>query len=208
MTGSRDRILHLLKTKGPQAASELARRLEITAVGARQHLAALQEDGLVDFEEEARGVGRPARLWRLTPAAEANFPDSHGELAVGMLEAMRRAFGDDGLAQLVRERTKAQIRAYKKRLPDAEKPLSKRISALAALRREEGYMAEWSREKGGYLLVENHCPICAAARFCQGLCAGELELFRAVLGRGVSIERTEHILEGARRCSYRITSRR
>ena len=57
---------------------------------------------------------------------------------------------------------------------------------------------------GSFLLSENHCPICVAARACQGLCRSELALFRAVLGPGVEVERSEHILAGARRCAYRI----
>jgi predicted ArsR family transcriptional regulator len=53
-------------------------------------------------------------------------------------------------------------------------------------------------------LVENHCPICAAARACHGICSGEPELFQAALGDGVRIQRTEHQLAGARRCTYEI----
>jgi predicted ArsR family transcriptional regulator len=64
-----------------------------------------------------------------------------------------------------------------------------------------------SKDRGGFLLVENHCPICAAARVCQGFCRSELELFREVLGPGVEVERTEHVLAGGRRCAYRVTSR-
>ena len=60
---------------------------------------------------------------------------------------------------------------------------------------------------GGYLLSENHCPICVAAKACQGLCRSELALFRAALGPGVEVERQEHILAGARRCAYRIRPR-
>ncbi|MDQ3753204.1 MAG: MarR family transcriptional regulator, partial [Acidobacteriota bacterium] len=71
---------------------------------------------------------------------------------------------------------------------------------------EEGYMAEVKSEDGGsYLLVENHCPICAAANACQGFCATELDLFRSVLGPGVEVERVEHIVSGDRRCAYRVT---
>jgi predicted ArsR family transcriptional regulator len=58
---------------------------------------------------------------------------------------------------------------------------------------------------GSFLLIENHCPICAAATACTGLCARELEVFQRVLGQ-VTIERTEHILAGARRCVYRVYS--
>jgi predicted ArsR family transcriptional regulator len=174
----------------------------MTAVAARQHLEPLEAEGLVAYEERRRGVGRPAREWRLTAKASALFPDSHGELAVAMLDAMRQAFGDGGIERLVALRTKAQIRAYRARV-SPRAPLDRKVAALAAIRREEGYMAEWSRDGKGFLLVENHCPICAAARTCQGLCAGEVELFRTVLGAGV--ERTEHILAGARRCTYRIS---
>ncbi len=59
--------------------------------------------------------------------------------------------------------------------------------------------------RGGFLFIENHCPICAAATACQGFCTTELNLFRAVLGRDVSVERTEHIVSGDRRCVYRIS---
>lgn len=204
MTSTRDRILHLLKSRGPQTAAALARRCGVTSVAVRAQLERLAADDLAEFTEEPRGVGRPARLWRLTEQARGLFPDSHGELAVGMLAALRAAFGEDGLQRLIAERTRVQAAAYRKRVPAAE-TLERRVAALAALRREEGYMAEWARERdGALLLVENHCPICAAAEACQGLCAGELDLFRRVLGRGVSVERTEHLLDGSRRCVYRI----
>lgn len=59
-------------------------------------------------------------------------------------------------------------------------------------------------EDGAFLLIESHCPICAAARSCQGLCRSELAVCRAVLGSDVRVERSEHVLAGARRCAYRI----
>ena len=90
-------------------------------------------------------------------------------------------------------------------MPAASAPLSEKVAALAAIRREEGYMAEWSRLANGTLrLVENHCPICAAAETCVGLCDGEMALFQRVLGPRVTIERTEYLLDGDRRCTYEI----
>src|ERR687894_189355 len=68
----------------------------------------------------------------------------------------------------------------------------------------EGLVA--AEEEGeGFLLVENHCPICAAANACQGFCSTELDLFRTVLGTGVEVELVEHIVSGDRRCAYRVT---
>ncbi len=205
---SRERILHLLKTKGPQTAAQLAKRLKVTPMAVRQHLYALTDAELTAYADERRKVGRPARVWRVTDAAAGHFPDSHGELAVGMLAALKAAFGKRGMDRLIAERTRAQVTAYSARIPKRA-ALGKRVAALAAIRREEGYMAEWSRDGDrGFLLLENNCPICAAAAACQGLCAGELELFQTVLGPNVTVDRTEYILTGDRRCAYRITPRR
>ena len=109
--------------------------------------------------------------------------------------------------QLLRERLRRQIHEYRARMRSAGTSIAKRAQALAEIRREQGYMAECTRmPDGSMLLAENHCPICAAASICQGLCREELSLFRAVLGDKARVERTDHILAGARRCAYRITA--
>jgi len=84
--------------------------------------------------------------------------------------------------------------------------LGERVARLADLRSAEGYMADWEPDgEGGYVLSENHCPICAAATACQNFCRAELAVFRDVLGPGATVERTDHIVMGARRCAYRIS---
>ncbi|MBD2034478.1 hypothetical protein H6F76_05445 [Leptolyngbya sp. FACHB-321] len=66
-------------------------------------------------------------------------------------------------------------------------------------------MAEvMAQTDGTFFLAEKHCPICAVATACIGLCQMELEIFQAVLGEDVTIERIEHILMGDRRCVYRV----
>ena len=205
---ARDGVLFQLKMRGEQTAAQLAKKLGVTPMAVRQHLGALEEEALVSYRDERRRVGRPARVWRLTERAAQRFPDSHAELTVDLLDSMRQVFGEEGTLQLIRARTRRQLRDYRDRLPGRDAPVQRRVAALARLRRDEGYMAEWSRERdGSFLLVENHCPICAAASACQGLCSEELGLFRRVLGRDVTVERSEHILRGARRCAYRIAAR-
>jgi predicted ArsR family transcriptional regulator len=207
MPNARERVLYQLKSRGPRSAAEIASPLGVTAVAVRQQLAALEAEGLVCSSDERRKVGRPTRIWRLTDAAQSRFPDTHGELTVDLLDAVRQTFGDDGLDRLVGARTRRQLESYRARMPGPRAPLEKRVAALAEIRRGEGYMAEWRRAGDGFLLVENHCPICAAARACQGLCRSELELFEAVLGPGAAVERTDWALAGARRCAYRVVPR-
>jgi iron-sulfur cluster biosynthesis transcriptional regulator SufR len=203
---SQEQILYLLKTKGPLTAQALADRLQITAMGVRQHLKRLSEDGLVAHHDERSGVGRPARHWSLTTRGNDRFPDSHSDLTVSLLESVRKVFGAKGMDKLIEARTREQAKLYREQI-DGRRSIEHRLTALAEQRSTEGYMAEWHKAKdGSYMLVENHCPVCAAARFCQGLCRSELDVFQEVLGKDVVIERTDHLLAGARRCAYRITS--
>ncbi len=205
-TGTRQAILDLLKLEGPSEAARLADNQGLSTMAVRQHLYALQDEGFVEYHESPRPVGRPAKLWSLTQAAERFFPDAHAELTAGLLGAMQSAFGEDGLRKLIAERTAQQIRTYAEKV-DAESDLQGKLWALAALREQEGYMALVQDDvdgDGDYLLIENHCPICVAARACSGLCDGELTVFRAVLGPHADVERTDHLLAGARRCAYRV----
>jgi predicted ArsR family transcriptional regulator len=202
-----DRILYWLKSKGPQTAAQLAKRLVVTPMAVRQHLYRFGRDGLVEFADQRRPVGRPVRVWRLTERAAGRFPESHAELTLEMIAAVRATFGEEGLDRLLAERTRLQLRAYRERIRAAsDGSLESRVRVLAAIRREQGYMAECvTRADGSLLLRENHCPICVAAKSCQGLCREELRLFRAVLGKRTHVERTDHILAGASRCAYVIT---
>jgi len=202
---SQEWILYLIKTKGPLTAQALAEALQITAMGVRQHLKRLTEEGLVEHHDRRSGVGRPARHWELTAQGHGRFPDSHGELTVSLLGSVRSVFGAKGLDRLIEARTRETTRAYRERL-EGVAGIDRRLATLAELRSAEGYMAEWRPgEDGSYLFVENHCPVCAAARVCQGLCRSELEVFQACIGDGWSVERSEHLLDGARRCAYRIS---
>ncbi|HEY9635343.1 MAG TPA: metalloregulator ArsR/SmtB family transcription factor [Coleofasciculaceae cyanobacterium] len=203
---TRRAIINLLKQEGAMDSQELASRLGVSAMAVRQHLYALQEEQLVTYQEEARAMGRPAKLWQLTPAADRLFPDSYAELTLSLLNSVKEAFGDAGLEQLLDVRTRHQINAYQALMPIQES-LQQKLEALATLRTEEGYMAEiQSLDDGSFLLIEHHCPICAAATACTGLCARELEIFERVLGQDVIVERTEHIVTGARRCAYQVFS--
>jgi predicted ArsR family transcriptional regulator len=197
-----DRLLFTLKMRGATSTSDLAQLLRISVPGVRQHLDRLLESGLVRFEDRSRGVGRPARFWSLTDAAEARFPDTHADLTREMIGSIRSALGEDALAKVIASRHAAMEARYREAIGDARR-LGTRLERLVSARTHDGYMAEAVRTENGWLLSENHCPICAAAESCQGFCEGELALFRRLLP-GASVERVDHRLAGARRCSYSV----
>ncbi|NQV44807.1 MAG: transcriptional regulator [Rhodospirillales bacterium] len=197
-------IIEILKIEGPLTAQAISTRLGVTAMAVRQHLYELAEQGIVGFDERGQGAGRPSKYWKLTSAADKFFPDGHAELAVGLIHLVRAAFGEEGIQQLVDVRTKTQQKAYSRVLEKCES-VKDRLDALASIRTAEGYMAEIAQgPDDDFMFLERHCPVCSAAQACSGLCASELDVFQRVLGSDVQVERTDHILAGARRCAYRI----
>ncbi len=209
LTDAKRRVLDRLKRVEGATAAELAARLGLTEAAVRQHLDALEQNGLVTGRDRpASGRGRPPVVWSLTPVAGELFPDRHDNITVELIDATRAALGEDGLTRVIEARTAAQLASYREDVPGPdEAPLRRRLDALARRRTAEGYMAEVSRERDGWLLVEHHCPVCVAAESCTGLCRAELDLFRETLGPDVEVERTQHLLSGDSRCAYVVRPR-
>lgn len=200
MRSTSEQILMLLKSKGPASTRSLAEALGVSRQGALQQIEKLEAEGLVQYDLERQGVGRPSRWWSISAKGQDRFPNTHAQLTVELLDAVRAEFGEAGLERLVQRREAATEAGYRQAVAEAH-DLEARLDRLTRLRAAEGYMAEWRPTEDGYLLIENHCPICAAAAACQGFCRSELALFRALLAPA-SVERTEHVLAGARRCAY------
>ncbi len=201
---SQDKILYQLKRLGPQTAKKLGQELGMTTMGARQHLALLDDEGLVTtLPEESQGRGRPVKRWKLTQQGHGRFPDAHAQVTSDMLIAVTEVLGEDALDKIIDQRTERTYALYSETL-DPIKTLSGKLKALAKLRTEEGYMAEVERVEGGYRLIEHHCPICIAATTCQGFCRSELDVFQSLFDGAATVARDEHLIHGARRCSYTV----
>lgn len=204
---SSEEILWLLKTRGALSTAQLAQLLELSTMGARRQLESLMAKGLVQFNAVAEKVGRPSQRWLLTGAGHARFPDRHADLTLQMITQVRSLFGEEGLERLIGAREAEMETAYARAVSE-HGTLAARAGALAQVRDLEGYMAEAQvQADGSVLLVENHCPICAAATACQHFCRSELAVFQRVLGPDAQVQRAEHLLAGQRRCAYVITSR-
>ncbi len=200
---TRRTILDFLKRNGAVSATLLAKELGVTAMAVRQHLYALQDQKMVTTTSQAGQRGRPVKLWALTAEAQDLFPNAHQDLAVELLNHMSSAFGEQGLHTIIDRHSQSQTKTYAAALQGINR-LSDRLQQLALIRSSEGYMAEVQADGDDWLFIENHCPICAAARQCTHLCSNELQVFQSVLGPELTITREEHILQGPRRCLYRI----
>ena len=197
-------ILNILKTNGPQSARQLAEALKLTTMGVRQHLLSLEHEGKVVFEDRPANRGRPVRYWILTELANEDFDNQHEELTLQLIDSVRNIFGEHGLDQLIHDRERKMQQSYSASLA-GQNNLEDKLQTLVKLRTAEGYMATLEKYQDHWQLLENHCPICAAAKRCQNFCRSELSLFQQLLTGLATVQRQEHIVEGARRCAYCIT---
>ena len=203
ITASFDKFLKLLKTRGPQSSLSLSQELGITVEGARFQLTKMAEEGLVQAIQEVKGVGRPTQVWSLTTKGNQHFPDKHAGFSDQLLESMQEILEPEQMNAIISLREKKANEKYREALSGIP-GLEEKIARLAELRNSDGYLAEWDKEEEGFILIENHCHICAAAQRCADLCDAEMKTFKEIFGEGVSVERVDHIIAGARRCAYRI----
>jgi len=204
---SQDRIMHRLKTRGPQSVKILSKQLDMTTMGVRQHLADLESKGLVgQTQEERQTRGRPVHLWKLSAAGHGRFPDMHSQTTIELIDVIRSTLGEQSLNQLIEQRSEKIEVLYREQLGAIEPDLQLQIERLAQLRSDEGYMAEVRLLPDGFMLIENHCPICTAATSCQQFCKTELDVFQRLFEDKAVVTRTDHLLAGARRCAYKITA--
>lgn len=202
-----DRILFMLKTRGPLKTTELATLLEVTFEATRQHIQKLQASALITgISAPTSGAGRPSLRWALTDSGHGKFPDAHSVLTLHLIESIEGVFGTEGVEKIIASMETTNRREYLQACEKASS-LEEKVRILVGIRERAGYMAQMEAAGDGWLLIENHCPICAAARKCQGFCRSELQIFRAALGDSVVVERCEYLISGDRRCVYSIQPR-
>ncbi|KGJ97656.1 putative transcriptional regulator [Colwellia psychrerythraea] len=199
-----EKIIQLLKTQGPLTAKILASELALTTMGVRQHVQGLEDSGDVVFKDEKAARGRPTRYWSLTDKGNSRFADRHDELTVQLLDSVITLFGDDGMEKLISHREETAMANYRLALADRF-GVEEKLQMLAKIRSDEGYMATVEQHEGIYWLMENHCPICAAATKCLSFCRSELQMFQTLMSEVATVSREEHIIDGARRCAYKVT---
>lgn len=198
---TRRSILQLLRRHGQMSAIELSDALAIGAVGIRQHLTALEQEGLVYVCGLRRNVGRPAHLYALTERAEAFFPKHYERLVCELIDSVAAVGGEPAVKEMLEQRRKMLFTRLAPQLTD--KPRATQVAILAEALAEQGYMCECEQsEKGDLFLTQYNCPFdCVARRYPQ-ICAQELRLYEDLLE--TTIERDTTIAEGGHCCRYRI----
>jgi predicted ArsR family transcriptional regulator len=175
---TKTRLLKELEA-GPQTAADLAKRLALSPVAVHRHLRDLEARGLVGYELEKNGRGRPAKRWRLI----------RDGFCQGVLVKVRARLGRGELVALF-------VEWYRERLG----ALPRDPAALRARLVAEGYRTELLKGNGRLQLLQRRCPRLELARAFPELCEAEARAYAEKLGTAVTLKAT--LAEGDTACRF------
>lgn len=194
---TRGRCIELLRRKA-RTVSDVAAELGLTDNAVRLHLSALERDGLVEASgTRQEWTGKPAVLYRTTPAAEALYPQAYATVLSVLLSELETAHGAAEAEQLLRRAGTRLGLASASTAPD----LSGRVRHAADVLTALGGLVEIEETGGGWRLQGYSCPLAALLPEHPQACALAESLVSALVGETV----TECCERGERpRCAFRV----
>ncbi len=177
---------------------------DITVSGARQHLMALERDGLIVHREMRDGPGRPKHLYSLTTAGDALFPRTYAELTNELLQYVGDE--DPDLVGKIFER-RGQRRLQQAQARTAGLPFDARVRAIAQQLDDDGSLAEFRQIADDvFMIIEHNCTVLSVANRYSYACASELGFLQAALPEA-DVVRVAHQVTSGHVCAYEIRYR-
>lgn len=202
---TKEYIVQLLKTKGELSIKDLSDELGITVMAVSRHIQSLERDSLITSKTIRQSMGRPSAVYGLTEQAKGFFPIKYQTLSLELLDEIEDHFGEMGIEKVFEGRKNKMVNKFDREMQGLS--FANRVSMLAEIQNENGYMVELKKiNDAEFLLQEHNCPIEQVATKYQHACQCELQLFESLLG-DTEVKRTECLADGGQRCTYHITKR-
>ncbi|HJW27568.1 MAG TPA: winged helix-turn-helix transcriptional regulator [Rhodocyclaceae bacterium] len=196
-----DLLKALLRSKGGLTVVELAERLGITSNAVRQHLAALENEGLVTHGESRPSGGRPEQLYVLTTAGQELFPRHYSWFAQLVVESIRQEAGPEAL----RERLEGMGTGVARQLLGQNAGLAdrrQRVERLAGIMEELGYETRQPDSAGEDPVIEaDNCVFHKLAMDDPDICRFDLALLATFTDSAV--DHQECMAKGGNVCRFR-----
>jgi predicted ArsR family transcriptional regulator len=143
--------------------------------------------------------------YHATDLADAIFPKAYAALTNELLGYLAEEDSDTIDRLFARRRDERVANAQQRLAP--RRTMGAKVDELARVLDEDGYLATAERVgRDHFRLIEHNCSITAVARRYGQACSSEIDFIRAVLP-DARVERTSHMIDGARHCAYDITRR-
>ncbi len=196
---TRRQIVLLLKKHGGMTTEQLSNALNITPMGIRQHLLALEKKGLVTYEVKKQGIGRPGFIYRLTEIADSIFPKRYDELLMDILNEIEQKEGRKKIDEIFRWR-KNRLLEERRRLLNHGTSFDDKIKGMAKILEDDGYLIELDEDRNSFYLKQYNCPLSQVAKEYKECCKYEIQLYRELLERDV--HRNSCLSDGDNACIY------
>lgn len=146
MHATKSEILALLKRSDGATVDELSTSLGLAPMTVRQHLVALERDGLVSSDEVRRPTGRPHYRYRLTSDGHRKCADGYDRLVTLLVEgagALNGAETSEDARRRALFRRAASMLAARHRAELMALLGDERVGRLVAILRSHGGFAEY-----------------------------------------------------------------
>ncbi|MDP2156793.1 MAG: winged helix-turn-helix transcriptional regulator [Nitrospirota bacterium] len=200
---TRQNIITLLKKNGGMTIEDLSKKISITPMGIRQHLLSLEKKGLVSYTAKKHGIGRPGFVYMLTESADDLFPKTYDRFALDILREVKKNDGQEKINKILSGQ-RDKVLGRKKEALSGLSGLDEIVQGLKNLLVSEGSLAELDKEGDNYILTTFNCPIRKVAAEFNEVCHEELQLFRELLHRNVTM--VQCMGQGSPSCIFSIPS--
>ena len=200
MKSTREKILNTLLTQRQATIKQLSEVVGINGISVRHHLINLQAEGLVTAEEQRRGVGRPAFVYRLTEKGMEKFPTNYLKLTNYLLTELEETLSPEELKATFERIGKKQ--AEESTNIDKNQPIEAQLEQLANQLASDRFLLSWKKEGDSIILQSDNCPYLHVGKEHPEICRIDETLFSEALGREVQLETC--MLRGDPSCTYKI----
>ncbi len=197
---TRQRIIDLLRKQGQATVEELAEWVELTQMAVRHHLNVLQAEDLIEISHTKRQhkPGRPVQVYGLTNKARKLYPQEYIQLTDLLVQEVATRIGQDGVIDIFNS---LAVRLVEDAPPSRKaQPFEERLDDVVGFLREKGYVVEWERMNGQYMIYHMDCPYRQFAQRHQEVCLMDAKILEDTLN--VVPQRISCIAYHDDKCAY------
>ncbi|MBO3276322.1 helix-turn-helix transcriptional regulator [Pseudomonas schmalbachii] len=190
-----DLLSALLYRPDGMSIDELAEHLGVTRTAVRQHLAALERDGLVERAATRPTGRRPQQLHQLSALGRELFPKQYQLLADLLIGEVAELIGHERLVKIMRDLGRKLAASMEQQKVDEQR--------IASHMQQAGYEAQIIAHSSGETeIVAYNCIFHHLASAHPEICELDLALIGSLAGRNV--EHRECMLRGGTVCRFRL----
>lgn len=189
----------LLHNKNGMTVDSLAQVLGVSRNAVRQHLTALERDGLATKGKSQPTGGRPEQLYVLTNEGSERFPRQYSWFSEILLESLLAQSGKEGLREKLNDMGRAVGESMKVQIT-GEIGSPERTAAVARIMQDLGYEATPKTERGVQSIEARNCVFHKLAAKCSEVCSFDLGLLST--SSGCRVEHRSCMVRGSDRCRF------